>query len=302
MLSQSEHVSRRRFIERTGVATLALATASVDSLALEKPYPIAAFEKALQHLPVEQMADMLAELGFMGVATALRPKGRVLPERVEEDLPKFLEVLAKRKLEITELTTAITNASDPLTQKALRTAAKLGVKRYRLGAWKYDSKKPIAEQVEAMKPVVKDIVALNKELGLGAVYQVHSGANYFGSPVWDIYQLFKEYDPKQIAIAFDIRHATVEGGTAWELNFNLIKTHLGLVYAKDFAWQDKRALNVPLGEGMVNPKFYQMVKASGYSQPVLLHVEYALPEDAKSLREAYRRDLTVLRGYLEAKA
>lgn len=284
------------------MAALALATASVDSLALEKAYPIAAFEKALQHLPADQMADILAELGFMGVATALRPKGRVVPERVEEDLPKLVEVLAKRKLEITELTTAIAGASDPLTQKVLRTAAKLGVKRYRLGAWKYDLKKPIAAQVEAMKPVVKDLAALNKELGLSAVYQVHSGANYFGSPVWDIYQLFKEYDPKHVAIAFDIRHATVEGGTAWELNFNLIKSHLGLVYAKDFAWQDKKALNVPLGEGMVNPKFYQMVKASGYNHPVLLHVEYPLPEDAKILREAYRKDLATLRGYLEAKA
>lgn len=284
------------------MAALALATASVDSLALEKAYPIAAFEKALQHLPAEQMADILAELGFMGVATALRPKGRVVPERVEEGLPKLVEVLAKRKLEITELTTVIADASDPLTQKVLRTAAKLGVKRYRLGAWKYDLKKPIAAQVEAMKPVVKDLAALNKELGLSAVYQVHSGANYFGSPVWDIYQLFKEYDPKHVAIAFDIRHATVEGGTAWELNFNLIKSHLGLVYAKDFAWQDKKALNVPLGAGMVNPKFYQMVKASGYNHPVLLHVEYPLPEDAKVLREAYRKDLATLRGYLEAKA
>lgn len=295
-------MSRRRFIERTGVAALALATASVDSLALEKAYPVAAFEKALQHLPAEQMADILAELGFMGVATALRPKGRVLPDRVEEDLPKLVEVLAKRKLEITELTTAIADASDPLTQKVLRTAAKLGVKRYRLGAWKYDLKKTIAAQVVAMKPVVKDLAALNKELGLSAVYQVHSGANYFGSPVWDIYGLFKEHDPKHLAIAFDIRHATVEGGTAWELNFNLIKSHLGLVYAKDFAWQGKKALNVPLGEGMVNPKFYQMVKASGYNHPVLLHVEYPLPEDAKVLREAYRKDLATLRGYLEAKA
>lgn len=302
MLSQSEHVSRRQFLQRAGIASVVLASAPLTSWAAEEAYPVAAFEKALQHLPAEQMADMLAELGFMGVATGLRPKGRVLPERVEEDLPKFVEVLKKRKLEITELTTAIADASDPLTQKVLRTAAKLGLKRYRLGAWKYDLKKPITAQVEAMKPVVKDIVALNKELGLSAVYQVHSGANYFGSPVWDIYQLFKEYDPRHIAIAFDIRHATVEGGTAWELNFNLIKSHLGLVYAKDFTWQGKKALNVPLGEGMVNPKFYQMVKASGYSQPVLLHVEYALPQDAKSLREAYRKDLAVLRGYLEAKA
>lgn len=302
MLSHSEPVSRRKFLQSAAIASAVIANIPLSSSAAEKTYPIAAFEKALQHLPAEQMADMLAELGFMGVATTLRPKGRVLPERVEEDLPKLVELLTKRKLEITELTTAITDAADPVSQKALRTAAKLGVKRYRLGAWKYDLKKPVAAQVEAMRPVVKEIVALNKELGLTALYQVHSGASYFGAAVWDIFSLFKEYDPKQVAIAFDIRHATVEGGTAWELNFNLIKSHLGLVYAKDFAWQGKMAQNVPLGEGMVNPKFYQMVKASGYGLPILLHVEYPLPDEAKVLREAYRRDLATLRGYLEVKA
>ncbi len=302
MLSQSHPVSRRKFLQQAALGTAVLAGASFTTLAAERPYPVAAFEKALQHLPPEQMADMLAELGFMGVATPVRPKGRVLPERVEEDLPKLVEVLSKRKLEVTELTTAITDANEPLTEKILRTAAKLGVKKYRLGAWKYDLKKPIAEQVEAKMPVVKDLAALNKELGLTAVYQVHSGANYFGAASWDIYELFKEHDPKQLAIAFDIRHATVEGGTAWELNFNLIRSHLGLVYAKDFIWQGRKAQNVPLGEGMVNPKFYQMVKASGYSQPVLLHVEYPLAEDAKTLREAYRKDLATLRGYMEGKA
>lgn len=284
------------------LASVAVSAAPLMTSAAGKTFPIAAFEKSIQHLPAEEMADMLAELGFMGVATAVRPKGRVLPERVEEDLPKLLEVLSKRKLEVTEMTTAITDVSDPLAQKVLRTAAKLGIKRYRLGAWKYDLKKPIAEQVEAKRPVVKDLAALNKELGLTAVYQVHSGVNYFGAAVWDIYDLFKQHDPKHVAIAYDIRHATVEGGTVWELNFILIKSHLGLVYAKDFVWQGAKALNVPLGEGMVNPKFYQMVKAMGYDKPVLLHVEYPLAEDAKTLREAYRKDLATLRGYLEGKA
>jgi len=302
MLSQSHPVTRRKFLQQVGLVSTVLAGTSLTAFAAEKPYPIAAFEKALQHLPPEQMADLLAELGFMGVATPVRPKGRVLPERVEEDLPKLVEVLAKRKLEVTELTTNINDAADPLAQKILRTAAKLGLKRYRMGPWKYDLNQPIAAQVEAKKPMVKDLAALNRELGLTAVYQVHSGANYFGAAIWDIYQLFKDYDPKQMAIAFDIRHATVEGGTTWELNFNLIKSHLGLVYAKDFTWQGKKAQNVPLGEGMVNPKFYQMVKASGYDQPVLLHVEYPLAEDVKTLKEAYRKDLATLRGYMEGRA
>lgn len=270
--------------------------------AAQGEYPVAAFEKALRHLPADQMADMLAELGFIGVATTVRPKGRVLPERVEEDLPKLMDILKARHLEVTEMTTAITDADNPLTQKVLRTAARLGIKRYRLGSWKYDLKKPIMEQLEALRPKVKGLAALNKELGLTGMYQTHSGINYLGAPVWDIYELFKDYDPKQLAIAFDIRHATVEGGTCWPLNLQLVRSHLGLIYAKDFVWKGRKAENVPLGEGMVNPKFYKMALDTGYNGPVLLHVEYPLPKDAVSLKAAFSKDLATLRGWLPNKA
>jgi len=58
-------------------------------------------------LSYDETADVFAELGFDGIEAAVRPGGHVLPERVEEDLPKFAEALKKRGLEITILTSGI---------------------------------------------------------------------------------------------------------------------------------------------------------------------------------------------------
>ena len=45
------------------------------------------------------------------------------------------------------MTTAITAVSQPHTEQVLRTAAKLGVRRYRLGFLKYDMTRSIADQL-----------------------------------------------------------------------------------------------------------------------------------------------------------
>ena len=55
-------------------------------------------------------------------------KGQILPERVEEDLPKLQEALKARQLDLTLITTDVGSVT-PLNEKVLRTAARLGVKR-----------------------------------------------------------------------------------------------------------------------------------------------------------------------------
>ena len=49
-----------------------------------------------QTLGPEQTADTVAEIGWDGIECPVRAKGQVLPERVEEDLPKFVEALRQR--------------------------------------------------------------------------------------------------------------------------------------------------------------------------------------------------------------
>src|SRR6185369_2014678 len=121
-------------------------------------------------------------------------------------------------------------------EKLLRLVAKLGIKRYRLGFYRYAKDKPIAEQVTEFGARLKGIAALNKELGLRAGFQNHSGDGYVGAPIWDVWTMIRDLDPKQMGYCFDIGHATLEAGLSWPTNFHLVESMLTAVFVKDFYW------------------------------------------------------------------
>ena len=184
-------------------------------------------------------------LGFvllLGVREAPRPE-------------RLVEALRQRGKAIHLITTDVRNPSQPLTQKVLRTAAKLGIKHYRLTFWKYAKDKPIPAQLDEIRAELRELAALNQELGLQAGFQNHSGADYVGAPVWDIWQLVRELDPKLVGACFDIGHATLEGGYSWPSTARLMEPHLAAVFVKDFIWKKGekgwKAEWCPLGEGMV---------------------------------------------------
>ncbi len=99
-------------------------------------------------------------------------------------------------------------------------------------------------------------------------------------------------------MAFDIRHATVEGGLAWPLHYGVMKPHVGAVFAKDFQWDGKEPEHVALGTGRVDPEFFEMHQQSGIVCPLSLHVEYLKKGDADENLVALRRDFGVLKKWL----
>lgn len=261
------------------------------------------FTKHLQGVEFAQLADIAAELGVNGIEAPIRPGGHVVPERVEEDLPKLAEALKKRGLKISIMTSGINEVSAAQnTEKVLRTAKALGVNHYRLLYQKYDLTKPILPQLEAWRPKFKELIALSKEIGIQPLYQNHSGKDYLGAPVWDIYSLMKDYAPAEWAFAFDIYHATVEGSLSWPLEFNLVRDHIGAAYFKNFKWGAKKAEACPLGEGVVNKDYAVMLKKMNFTGPVSLHVEYLEgsikdPGYLEGAIKATRRDFAVLKEW-----
>src|SRR5882757_6265183 len=206
-------LTRRQFVTRTALATALTAAAPFDALAQAAPrFKIIAFSKPFAELNFEDTADLVADIGWDGIECPVRAKaGQIAPERVEEDLPKMVEALKKRGKEVTTVTTEITKI-DPLAERVLRTTAKLGIKKYRLGFEKYTKDKPVPDTLRDVGGALKDLAALNRELGLQGRWQNHSGADYVGAPIWDIWTMIKDLDPKAIGICFDIGHATLEGG------------------------------------------------------------------------------------------
>jgi sugar phosphate isomerase/epimerase len=267
-----------------------------------RPIQFCAFEKFLQDLSHDELADGLAELGFNGVEVTARHGGRIPPDRAEEQLPELVDALAKRNLEITVLTTEVNRADDPTNEKLLAAAAKLGVKRYRLGWFKYDDKRPIPAQLADLRPRLLDLAALNRELGITGLWQNHCGPEYVGATIWDLHQLLHDVPKEEIASAFDIRHATVEAGRSWPRLYQLIKPHIGALYMKDFVWDEHRDKHVPFGEGRVDPAFFAMLQRDQLNVPISVHVEYLPDGSARENLHAIGRDFKKLQKLLQGKA
>ena len=117
----------------------------------QKLFPISIFSKQLQWLDYDEMARVAAEIGFDGVDLTVRPQGHVLPERVEEDLPRAMEAVQKAGLNIYMIATSITSADDPYTEKILKTASSLGIRHYRTGWMYYDDSRPVEETISQVQ-------------------------------------------------------------------------------------------------------------------------------------------------------
>ncbi len=271
------------------------------------------FSKHLQWLDYQEMSKVAKEIGFDGLDLTVRRKGHVLPENVERDLPKAVAAMQKAGLKTEMMTTTITTVEDPITERILKTASSLGIKTYRMGWLKYKEDQPIAEQIEAFKPQLKELEQMNEHYNIRGDYQNHSGTSV-GAAVWDIWILIKDLNPKWIGCQFDIRHAMVEGLKSWEVGLKLLQPHIQSIDLKDFIYVEKEAewtvKNVAIGEGAVNfEKFFQLLNTLNLKKPYSLHAEYDLggaEHGARSLKipsekviAALQQDLTRLRNFMQ---
>jgi sugar phosphate isomerase/epimerase len=300
--TMSRFIARRDFL-RDSIAMGAVLASGMQTRAApggRAPNPICLFIKFVQSLSYDELADTVAEMGADGIEATVRSGGYIPPERAPEELPKLVDALAKRNLKVMMITTDVQDARDANTRPVLQTAAKLDIPMYRMAYYRYDLQRPVNDQLAAIGPRLAKLAALNAELGIQAVYQNHAGAENVGATLWDIYGLMKDIPKEQIALAFDIRHATVEAGLSWLTLYNAMRARIATVYVKDFDWVGRRAENVPLGKGRVDRSFFQRLLADGFAGPISLHVEYLGSGTVQENLDALRRDLGVLRGWLQS--
>ncbi|MEO6527210.1 MAG: TIM barrel protein [Gemmatimonadaceae bacterium] len=314
-----DHPTRREFIARAaavGVTVGALGprvSHAIETALRRQEAVIAVFSKHLQWLPFADVGPVIAESGFRSVDLTVRPGGHVLPERVEDDLPRAVETLRRSGLTVPLITTAITDANDPLTRRVLATARKVGVSHYRMGYWTYPTSPEPLQALRELKPRVAALASLNRELGIRGGYQNHVGTRVGGS-VWDLGVLLEGVEPDGLGVQYDIRHAVAEGGESWPVALRMIAPHIDTIAVKDLIWAKRpdgrwEPRSVPLGEGMVNfPTYLRQLLARGALPPVTVHFEYAPLEMAggggaarrKQTVDGMRRDLMRFQQLLAA--
>lgn len=300
-------LSRRHFLFTTSAAAATLATFGQAAPATQRRFDLIGFIKPFQKLSYTEIADISAEIGWHGIECPVRKGGTIEPPAVEDELPKLLDALKRNNLALPVIATDIENATDPLTQRVLRTAAKLNIRQYRMKHLYYDLDKPLAPQLENFRATLRSLAQLNGELNLQGTIQNHSGRNYVGGPVWDIWELLRHLDPKQLAAYFDVGHATIEGGYSWPLHARIVEPLLAVVSVKDFKWAkgqpNSRRKNpweaewCPLGEGMIQPEFFANLKKSSFAGPVSTHFEYDHGSGQQMIR-GMKQDLAVLKQWL----
>ena len=329
--------SRRTFLRSVAGAGVMAGLPSSNRAApakTPKPVPTCYFSKHLQWLDWEHMAETAAELGFDGIDLTVREGGHVLPERVQEDLPKVARIVRAAGLDIPMITAGIVDAHSPHAEAIIRTASELGIRRYRWGwfSWSDTAKVPdlsnfhaslehpvpllldVPARLDVLKSRVRELADLNREFNACAMYHNHSGS-MVGASVWDLWVLLEDADPRWVSSNFDIGHATVEGGLGgWVNSTRLMAPFIRGVAIKDFKWGPNARGEwepqwCPLGRGMVNfPAFFAMLKEAGFSGPIQLHTEYPLggvENGARTLSlpkedvlAAIRRDLAKLKAWM----
>jgi sugar phosphate isomerase/epimerase len=312
--------SRREFIKTVSLTTAGFyglkdVSAEAAPMAVQQqpaPPKISVFSKNLQWLDYEAMARTAKEIGFDGIDLTVRPNGHVIPERVESDLPKAVNIIRKNGLEVFEVTTAITDAGEKYTEEILSVLRDLGIGYYRLNWFEYDQIASMDENGSRMKLRMEKLADLNEKYHVHGAYQNHAGTS-FGASVWDLWEAMKDLDPQFIGCQFDARHATVEGSNSWVNDFKRIYPYIKTYNIKDFAWAktDKgwEAKSVPLGEGMVDyKKYFELIKRYKITGPISMHFEYPLggaDQGAKTISiapekitQAMKQDLNTLKNLM----
>ncbi|TBN04833.1 hypothetical protein EYD45_06110 [Hyunsoonleella flava] len=275
---------RRKFIKQTALAAAAVpfsnVLAAAKNVPKSKPYPISFFTKPLDKYGPDFFMDTLKMAGTDGLDLTVRPKGCVLPERVENDLPKIVEMAKQKGLTVEMITSNITKADVTLAEKVLSTATKNGVKHYRLGYYKYDKNLGVRSSIEKIKSEMEALAEMNRRIGIQGGYQNHAGT-WFGASMWDLAEVLQDIPKAWMSSQFDIRHAVCEGNKSWIIAMQLLAEKIGSIAIKDFTWDidggQSKVKKLPLGEGIVDfDLFFKTIKTLGIVAPITLHMEHDL--------------------------
>jgi sugar phosphate isomerase/epimerase len=300
--------SRRQFIRRTMPAIAALGLApKAARLAFGAPAfapPVAVFSKVYQELKLdfEQSAEVTAEGGLDGIDCPVRPGGEIAPPAAADQMPLYAEALRRHGVRMLLLTTGIVGVSSPHAGEILRTAKGLGITCYRLGYWAHRPDRPAERLLAEIAPQLKDLAAMNKELGVCGVYQNHSAPQNHarrnaGCDLAELYDMVKDLDPDQIGVAFDLGHAIVEHGDRWREHFERLKPHIRVVYIKDV---QRPAKFVRFGEGEFGRSgFFPLLARMNYRAPLSMHVdEFNWAPDGHKTRQVLVQNLKECRRVL----
>lgn len=306
--------NRRQFLGRSAAALASATAANAQQLGELKfsdiknyqAIPqIVVFEKPIQTLDYDRMGEILAKMGIQGIEATIRKGGHILPAAAEAGVPKMVADLAKNGQKALIAATNISEANAE-SEKLLRILKANGITKYRTDYYRYNLKKEMLPQVKENTAKLKELAAMNEELGVQSLYQIHSGYKYAGAMSWDAAMMFDGIDPDHAAIAYDLRHFRTDSGLSWKTALATVKKHIRSIYVKDAVWEGERSnklKNVPLDTGFVDKETFDAVRKGHEAMPLSLHMEWGKTQlyPKEEVMEAVKfieRDVKTLKTWL----
>jgi sugar phosphate isomerase/epimerase len=152
--------------------------------------------------PIEQLADKVAQLGLDGIELPIRPGYQVQPENVATTLPKTVQVLKSRGLEIRSV-------AAPLEPAIIEACGDAGIPIVRSMVGIDLRKAGYAETIAQHRRLWDSLLPVLDKTGVTIGIQNHSGANV-GSAI-GLYHLMEKYDPKHVCAVLDMAHSAIAG-------------------------------------------------------------------------------------------
>ena len=203
-----------------------------------------------------------------------------------------------------------TLAFDPGAEDIARAAADAGFTSFRGAYFRYDSAKTMQQNLDEVKRGFESLERLARKTGLKACYQNHSTYNpkieLFGSVVWDLAQILRDFDPQYVGVQYDVMHAQAETGPSWMHSIGIVAPWIDILCLKDFWFEPdpknpkmwKRRLCMA-GEGIVPWGRYREILQQYSLRPrYTVHFDYDFPEDEADAIRCASADLKFYRSQL----
>jgi len=302
-MSHTQH-SRRDVLKLLGAAPFIASHAGAPATSVQPAVPparakLCLVSRHLQWTNMEEAVSVAAEAGCKAIAWTVRQGAHMLPDNVERDLPKAVELAHKAGLDTPMLITALNEGKSERAEAVLDTMRGVGIRYYRAAPFRYDYSADLAQQIEGLKPRIASLVRLNEKYGTTAMYHTHSAYGNVGGGVWDLWLAVKDFNPQFVGLNYDLGHATIRGGTGWIETSHIAHKFVHGLSVKDFRWVKSSGSAtgsrgrrggppadrsprppwspemVPGGEGMVDfTGMLSYFKSVGFAGPVELYQEY----------------------------
>lgn len=224
------------------------------------------------------------EGGFGAINLTVRIDGHVEPATVKTHLAPMLQGIRSTGARCDHITTNVLNMQSAYAEDVLTTAAENGIRYYRWGTFDYDRSasaygQGLIAQLDQFRRESEELAAVNRQLGLTALYHTYSGSRV-GSSLWDLIYILNGLDPDAVAINFDIGHMFSEGVRSWVNDLRYAMPYVRGASMKDATYVSDENGEVTrvfkaMGEGAIDwVEYFRQLHEGGFSGPAESHLEF----------------------------